>query len=378
MAVDEELPEVVITGRDVFSGGAGMAPFDLGGMAAALDAYYAALAASQYVPPEPAPSVDPIETVVVTAPVPRAPPAAPPSILDDLLSRPVGSAPPAPTPPSEFERLVNRPPASEFDRLLERPRHPPADLPSVTVTGRISSLGRLLSRAAGPLGVVGLLPTMFHTGVVLDDLATDAWTRRLFGEDPRELEEGNAPRRSPTPPRGSTREPTLEQVTVTGRAPRPSPLALPIFGGVPGMGELVRADVVSPEPAPAPSGRPSRVAIPIGGLIDPLTLPSQLASPLPGLLPFAPPRPPDLGSPGTGPGRPPPRGPQAPPAVTWPGGLGDPTGCDCKPTKTKKKPKKARDECWRGTYTEGPTSLKKVRRVRVSCATGEELSPLER
>lgn len=357
---EEEVEEVVVTGRDVFSGAAPLAPFDVGGMAAALAAYNEALASAvaAYVPPE-------LATVVVTAPAPPKPPLPPPSVLDDLLSRPVGST--APAAPTEFERLLNKPPPTEFEKLLEKPRAAP--LPEVTVTAsRVGNVLRAMSRFAGPVGVAGLLPTMYHAGVRLDDLATDSWTRRLFGDEPRE---GDADRSSkPAPKRpASIPDSDMPQVTVKGRAPRPSPLALPLFGGLPGMGDMVGEVEILAEPTPRPKTGGNPLGMMPPGIIPPSLL--ELTSPLPSPRPS--PRPGQPGPAPPGPGEPtrrPPRGPLAPP-LTWPSGLGDPCQCP-KQTKTKKK-KQPRNVCYRGSYVEGQTSLKKKPLERVSCQTGKPI-----
>jgi len=369
---DDDTEQVVITGRDVFSGGAGFAPFDLSGMAAALSSWYeqAAAAAAAAFTPEPPPAAPPgleePETVVVVAPRPAPPPPAPPSVLDDLLGRPIGSAPPPPPPPpvTELDRLLQKPPASEFDRLLQKPRISPV-LPEVTVTG---TARKVVGRLLGPIGVLTLLPDLYRYGAILDDLATDSWSRRLF-------DEGGPDRRPAPAPRGSEPDDgNLPEVTVTGRAPRRPTLTLPTFGLVPGMGDPLGADALLAEPSPRPARRPGQLAIPLPGvmpLADPLALADPLTLTAPAPTRGSGPRDPVVAPPSDLPPRSPPRGPLAPP-MTWPSGLGDPCQCP-KTTKTKKR-KDPRTVCYRGTYIEGSKSLKKKPLEKVSCATGKPIN----
>jgi hypothetical protein len=45
----------------------------------------------------------------------------------------------------------------------------------------------------------------------------------------------------------------------------------------------------------------------------------------------------------------------------------DPTRCNCSTTKPKRKPKKPRDVCYRGTFVETRSGLAKVRKEKIPC-----------
>lgn len=383
MAEEDDLEEVVVTGRDVYSGAAGFQPFDLGGMAAAMNAWMesaAAAAAAAYQPTE-------LQEVVIAAPRPAAPTPPPPpltgsDVLRDLLERPK-TATPAPPPPTELERLLQKPPPSEFERLLQKPMKTiTVEAPRVATRIPYGPALRAASRALGPVSLLSLLPTMFHTGVKLDELATDSWLRRLNPESDREP--STEPKRAPRRPAAPAGMPTgfddpLEEITVTGRAPsapRPSSPAFtyvqPPMGTPLGPDALFAEPLTSPLPFPTVGPLPNAQPLPLDfaqPFADPLAMPQPAVAPRPSLQPdpvVA--TPPGVRTPSR------PRGPLAPP-LTWPSGLGEPSQpCDCKKTKEKPKKKKPRTVCWKGSYVEGSKSLKKTRRVRVDCATGSELS----
>lgn len=51
----------------------------------------------------------------------------------------------------------------------------------------------------------------------------------------------------------------------------------------------------------------------------------------------------------------------------------DPCGECAKQRKKDKKKRKPREVCWKGTFIEKATGQTKIRRTRVSCATGQPL-----
>jgi len=274
-------------------------------------------------------------------------------LLEELLKRPN-----APPPPTDFEQLLKKPPPSEFEKLLQKPRLPV--LEEVVVKGKkfVPTISRL-ARVAGPAALLLLLPDMLKIGESLDDAATDSWLRRL---QPRN-DARRAPRKPAADPGGSRGAPDLglPEVTITGRAPhnsRPSvPLLLPVGVGTGVSTQPLLTGFTAPEVlnAPSPSPRPKVLPQPLPRV--------QLDPSVPGL---------DLPQPKTT--RPSPLPTPTPvPLSTAPNLSGCPP-CDCKKTRTKNKPRKPRDVCWKGTYLETARGLSKTRRVRVDCSTGRELA----
>jgi len=379
---DEDVETITVTGDRDTPRSAGYQPYDLGQIAAALAAY-----SQQYFDPGPqfAPvdsgggQPEPQETITVTAPAPVPVPAPRPpplptggDLLRDLLNRPL-TAPGAPAPPSEFERLIQ---GRDFT-----PHGPPPK--TITVTGTRTAatvLGRAALRTLGPLSILGFLPTMLNIGESLDDRATRSWLDRLYGPARGSRQPANRPGRTVAPvPTGGRRPPVgrppddLIEIVIEGRTPRPvapRPPTLVIPGIQTGVFPEVR---LSPSPSPSPSPdlvgwNPDAFQVPTVAAPAPLPVPAPRPQPNPQPDPdFA--QPPQLASPPVAP-----RAPTAP--LPWPGGLGMPSGgdCDCKQTKKPKKQKKPRTVCWKGSYIEKSTGLSKTRRVRVSCVTGEELN----
>lgn len=84
------------------------------------------------------------------------------SQLDLLLQQSVGSGPKPRPPPTEFERLLQRPQLSEFDRLLQK-EYAPRELKVEVVGKRARKFVRKLGRAARVSPVVGLALGIYDT-----------------------------------------------------------------------------------------------------------------------------------------------------------------------------------------------------------------------
>lgn len=353
-------------------------------------------------PPAPAaaPPPPPEPEVIVTAPRPR--PAPPPPVWTPVeaflppapvfLPEPIpvpAPAPPAPAPSPVPSPKAPAPPASKPVRLRL-----PLWLIGL-VPGYLSLLGKIDERATLRASErLGFPPRGGGRGIANPELPPDPFQYGRPG--PRPI---SGP---PLPDRRTGRDPDtlgnpapvgdvlpaydvggLPEVVVTGRAPRvfPSPALWFSPDPIPGMG-LDPFPLEDPrgEPAPEPSvsRRPDPVAQPIPWE-TPFDEPLPRAEPAPAPAPRA--RPPVVAPPTVLPIGPYGGEPLAPalmpsPELATPPVFSRPPAdpCNCQESKPKKKrKKKPRSVCYRGTYTERATGLQKRRRERVDCKTGKPL-----
>lgn len=195
--------------------------------------------------------------------------------------------------------------------------------------------------ASGPFAIAtGIVQGGYAALDYLSDLALRNQLRRFNERAPPPV---TAPV-APPPPRPAPRPPsrpaplpvTLPLDTVTVSAPRSRP----------------RAPITGPAPLLTFGGSPSPLGFSspgLGGSLLPGTPPSLLTPIQPG----------PLGSPLTSP-RP----------LPFPGAVQSPSprrDCDCSQPKKKRKKRKPRDICYRGTYVEKRNGLSKRRRERIPC-----------
>lgn len=395
MADEEPLEEVTVTGRDVYSGAANFAPFDLGGMAAAIAAYYdqmAAAAAAAYVPPP--------EEVIVQAPRPAPEPAPRPAPRPPPPLPPPPSVVAAPAPPEQA--FVAPLPLQEIVVQAKTPVRPPLTRPT---PARIP---------IGPALLLGLVPTYLQFLSEIDEAATARAGERLKlppRRPPRTTGTGEPPpdpfrygrpdpwsisglplpdrERRPSARPGVAGSPipsgvvlpdlfdvSIPEITVTGRAPRPVPA--PTWwqpAPIPGVDPTFQP---FPQPSEPTQPKPKPVGSPIGAPTA-SPLPDPLEVPFPEPAPRVPtrPRPGTIAPPGIADPTLPGGGPAVlaePEALPIAPPLAPPTRADsCECAKKKPKKKKPRTVCYRGTYTERSTGLSKRRKIRVNCKTGKEL-----
>lgn len=258
-------------------------------------------------------------------------------------------------------------------------------------------------RAAGGrlLGVASLTPAYLALLAAVSDKATRQMYERMYGVPYDDRDDDNsgrgdaftsAPRDrgdfgelSPFPD-----EQPLPEVRVTGRAPSRVPIAEPLLIPIEDLGVgFDPRPITAPEEAPERSPTPRRVnepaprprPSPTPGLApSPAVEPAPAPAPEPSPVTSPVPRPDLMPEPGIFPS------PFAPPSLMpRPLELPQPqptpqeaTDCDCGDGKKgkKRKKKQPRTECWKGEFTEKATSLRKLKKLRVDCKTGEVISGL--
>lgn len=370
------------------SGGARSPGVRGGGRAGARGALPGAAEDLQPITPTVGPLPEPEALVTVSAPAPVPAPM------------------PAPIPPSDLERLLQRPltpPPSELDLLLQRPLRPPAapvpepPPPEVTVTGKRppppgkppatpSLLIRLLSRP--------LLPTTWLAALLRSAPLNLGEQERIERERRRELSLRLEPVAVSVARLPGADQPLAEIIVSASTGPRPARAQAPARDalGISPELERIRTPFV-PRPRAFTKPKPQRLKAPGRPTLSPRG--QQLSDLL-----NAPTRPPSVLRPRPEPRRPvvapSPRAPGAP-APSIPGSVGTPTDltgfnptplplprsqpfappsrppppkgtktCECEKPK-RKKPRKQRTECRRGTYTETRSGLIKRPQRLIPC-----------
>lgn len=329
-------------------------------------------------PPPPitaAPTID-VPEVVVAAPREEPQSWIPPSIAEFGFGPVVGGLGVGPSPaPRPKPRTAPRPRRTRPSPQRTRPQRPqsppkpvrytPAPPPAPSIMRRLASLlGRFASRVAGPLGLL-----LYSEPAGPDDEYPTGPV--LF---PPKFEEPRNERRDSPEPTAD-----LGTVEVRGRYPRPAPTPRvepsyrPSPLGPPALDPLPFAapDLLAPRPAPSgrqqprsrPAPAPSADPVPTPGSptgeLNPFPRPRPKPATRP--LPFAPPQP----SPNapTGPELTPSSPTESPPKT-------EASKCNCpapRQPKKKEKKKKKRTECYRGTYTELKSGLRKYRKEKIPC-----------
>lgn len=358
--MSEDLGTIIITGGSVFD------PFEaLTRAAGGVSNYYAGGGSTRGssgsgTPPSPPPAPDLGEVVVTAPPAPQ--PSAPSVDLAVFGFGPVGLTAANPIPRKAPAPRRAPPRRTQPKPGRTRPRRPQSPPKPVRYTPRPTPAAPALRRLAGLLGrfasrVLGPLSLLLHSDPAgpEDEYPTGPV---LF---PPKLEPRDERNRNPDPlgllgeitVRGRRPEPYAPPSGETGLRPGYLPSPLVELGPLPTPSGVVvpRPGAGSPRPQPRtnprPRGNPNPRIDPAPGL-DPSPL-TPLSSPRPGAKPRLEPAP-------------------------FPGPENSPKTeagkCNCpqqgKP-KQKKKPKKKRTVCYRGTYTELRNGLRKYRKEKIPC-----------
>lgn len=263
-----------------------------------------------------------------------------------------------------------------YDRLADEAARLAAQaLPEVVVRGGSRALGVLGSGAFGL--AAGIVEGIYEAGRALSDLALRGAIERI-----------TPPPVTPAPPAEIDEPEPLEEVVVNAPrpprpvAPRPPPVLLEPFPTVTGLPfvDVPGGDLAGPAAAPRTptTPRPLTLATPLDWSLPefftPL-LPTPAPTPTPSPLPRTPgsptstpgPRPIDVPLPLPGPSG-------GTPFVNPPNTPGDPCRCGPNQPKKKRKKRKPRSVCYRGTYYEGPNSTRKYRKERIPCQRSKSKS----